>query len=44
MSNGATFSSNNLEFHEVFRQDGTHYRQHEVDLIRALTDRSMPVK
>ena len=24
-------------FHEVFRQDGTLYRQHEVDLIRQLT-------
>jgi hypothetical protein len=24
-------------FHEVFRQDGTPYRQHEVDLIRRLT-------
>jgi hypothetical protein len=26
-------------FHEVFRQDGTPYRQHEVDLIRDLTGR-----
>jgi hypothetical protein len=26
-------------FHEVFRQDGTPYRQHEVDLIRQLTGR-----
>ncbi len=26
-------------FHEVFRQDGTPYRQHEVDLIRELTGR-----
>ncbi len=26
-------------FHEVFRQDGTPYRQHEVDLIRELTAR-----
>ncbi len=26
-------------FHEVFRQDGTPYRQHEVDLIRELTQR-----
>jgi len=26
-------------FHEVFRQDDTPYRQHEVDLIRALTGR-----
>jgi hypothetical protein len=28
-----------LWFHEVFRQDGTPYRQHEVDLIRELTGR-----
>jgi len=26
-------------FHEVFRQDGLPYRQHEVDLIRELTGR-----
>jgi hypothetical protein len=26
-------------FHEVFRNDGTPYRQHEVDLIRSLTGR-----
>jgi hypothetical protein len=26
-------------FHEVFRHDGTPYRQHEVDLIRELTGR-----
>jgi Cellulase (glycosyl hydrolase family 5) len=26
-------------FHEVFRQDGTPYRQHEADLIRELTGR-----
>ncbi len=26
-------------FHEVFRQDGTPYRQHEVELIRTLTGR-----
>ena len=26
-------------FHEVFRNDGTPYRQHEVDLIRELTGR-----
>jgi Cellulase (glycosyl hydrolase family 5) len=26
-------------FHEVFRQDGTPYRQHEVDLIQQLTHR-----
>ena len=24
-------------FHEIFRQDGTPYRQEEVDLIRSLT-------
>jgi Cellulase (glycosyl hydrolase family 5) len=29
-------------FHEVFRQDDTPYRQHEVDLIRALTGRGEP--
>jgi hypothetical protein len=29
-------------FHEVFRQDGTPYRQHEVDLIRQLTGRGTP--
>ena len=28
-------------FHEVFRQDWTPYRQHEVDLIRDLTGRGM---
>lgn len=31
-------------FHEVFRQDDTPYRQHEVDLIRELTGRGTPVK
>lgn len=31
-------------FHEVFRQDDTPYRQHEVDLIRQLTGRGTPVK
>jgi hypothetical protein len=30
-------------FHEVFRQDDTPYRQHEVDLIRELTGRGAPV-
>jgi hypothetical protein len=30
-------------FHEVFRNDGTPYRQHEVDLIRELTGRGTPV-
>jgi hypothetical protein len=29
-------------FHEVFRQDGRPYRQHEVDLIRQLTGRGSP--
>jgi len=29
-------------FHEVFRQDGTPYRQAEVDLIRRLTGRGTP--
>jgi len=28
-------------FHEVFRHDGTPYRQHEVDLIRQLTGRGV---
>ena len=30
-------------FHEVFRHDGTPYRQHEVDLIRQLTGRGSAV-
>ncbi len=30
-------------FHEVFRPDGTPYRQREVDLIRELTGRGTPV-
>lgn len=30
-------------FHEVFRNDGTPYRQHEVDLIRELTGRGSAV-
>lgn len=29
-------------FHEVFRNDGKPYRQHEVDLIRELTGRGTP--
>ena len=29
-------------FHDVFHQDGTPYRQHEVDLIRELTGRGTP--
>jgi hypothetical protein len=31
-------------FHEVFRNDGTPYRQHEVDLIRTLTGRGTPAQ
>lgn len=31
-------------FHEVFRQDDTPYRQHEVDLIRQLTGRGTSAK
>lgn len=31
-------------FHEVFRQDDTPYREHEVDLIRQLTGRGTPAK
>ena len=31
-------------FHEVFKQDDTPYRQHEVDLIRQLTGRGTPVQ
>ena len=31
-------------FHEVFRQDDTPYREHEVDLIRQLTGRGTPVR
>ncbi len=30
-------------FHEVFKQDDTPYREHEVDLIRDLTGRGTPV-
>jgi hypothetical protein len=30
-------------FHEVFRQDGTPYKQDEVDLIRSLTGAAKPV-
>jgi hypothetical protein len=29
-------------FHEVFRQDDTAYRRHEVDEIRSLTGRGLP--
>jgi hypothetical protein len=29
-------------FHEVFRQDGTPYREHEADLMRRLTGRGTP--
>ena len=34
-----TLSQPTVWFHEVFRQDDTPYRQHEVDLIRQLTHR-----
>jgi hypothetical protein len=34
-----TVSQPTVWFHEVFRHDGTPYRQHEVDLIRELTGR-----
>jgi hypothetical protein len=34
-----TLQSPTIWFHEVFRQDGRPYRQHEVDLIRELTGR-----
>jgi Cellulase (glycosyl hydrolase family 5) len=34
-----TLSQPTVWFHEVFRNDGTPYRQHEVDLIRELTGR-----
>jgi hypothetical protein len=34
-----TLSPPTVWFHEVFRQDDTPYRQHEVDLIRELTSR-----
>ena len=30
-------------FHEIFKQDGTPYRQDEVDLIRSLTKNALPV-
>ena len=33
-----------LWFHEVFRQDGTPYRQREVDLLRQLTGRGKPLE
>ncbi|WP_263374753.1 cellulase family glycosylhydrolase [Granulicella aggregans] len=38
-----TLSQPTVWFHEVFRNDGTPYRQHEVDLIRELTGRGTPV-
>ncbi len=37
-----TLSQPTVWFHEVFRQDDTPYRQHEVDLIRQLTGRGTP--
>jgi hypothetical protein len=36
------FAQPTVWFHEVFRQDDTPYRQHEVDLIRELTGRGTP--
>lgn len=38
-----TVSQPTVWFHEVFRNDGTPYRQHEVDLIRKLTERGAPI-
>ena len=38
-----TLSQPTLWFHEVFRNDGTPYRQREVDLIRELTGRGTAV-
>jgi len=38
-----TSSQPTVWFHEVFRNDGTPYRQREVDLIRELTGRETPV-
>lgn len=38
-----TLSPPTVWFHEVFRADGTPYRQYEVDLIRELTGRGTPV-
>lgn len=38
-----TLSQPTVWFHEVFRNDGTPYRQREVDLIRELTGRGTPV-
>jgi hypothetical protein len=37
-----TLSQPTVWFHEVFRQNDTPYRQHEVDLIRELTGRGTP--
>jgi hypothetical protein len=31
-------------FHDIFRPDGTPYRQHEIDLIRQLTGRGQPTQ
>jgi hypothetical protein len=31
-------------FHDIFRKDGTPYRQEEVDLIKKLTDRNHSLK
>jgi hypothetical protein len=38
-----TVSQPTVWFHEVFRNDGTPYRQREVDLIRQLTGRGTPI-
>jgi hypothetical protein len=38
-----TLSQPMIWFHEIFRNDGTPYRQHEVDLIRQLTGRGTAV-
>ena len=39
-----TLSQPIVWFHEVFRNDGSPYRQHEVDLIRELTGRGRSLK
>ena len=38
-----TLEQPTIWFHEVFRNDGTPYRQHEVDLVRQLTGRGSSV-
>ena len=42
LSHLSVLSQPTVWFHEVFRQDDTPYRQHEVDLIRQLTGRGTP--